>query len=683
MMATIPVRPFGSFFSLDRLSILQRVSGGICIILLLLVGLSINSWRTITAVYDKADYVNSSVAEVEAVTRFAARVGETRGQVTQYALSENDIDLRVAQRSLDRLQSDIQSVAETHAGAGSDGRIVDRLRGIADQYRKTVEATIDAVNLRRTNAAELVQAATELSTTVAAILETLAHDTDNASALDNAIQLMEAFHSSNESATRFLASRNPADSDTTRVDLQAMSRALQALQARNIDNRRIRRFLNAVAEPQKRYEKAVDGLIAATSRFAVVAAARNAAADALIDAAAQIRFAVTEAQLGIVSGMMITVNSARRIGYVASMVAIVTGLILALIIGRGIARPIRQITAVMRKLADGTTDIIIPHVGRRNEIGAIAEAVRVFRDNKIEAGRLANENEAERQNKEQRARSLKTLNAHFESTAAALTSTLSSAAAGLKQSSEAMFASTEQASQRSVSVRAAAQQAFASIETVASAAEELSASIGAISDSASRSSVLSIKTTEGAHAMNEAVKALAEDVREIERVISLIKQIAQQTNLLALNATIEAARAGQAGRGFAVVAGEVKALAAQTGTATEDIESQITRIQSVTANVVKAIGDIVTKIGEMNVIAASVATAVDQQRGATQTIAHNAHGALSSAQEAVRAITIVEDASEATKVEANQVLDAAGKLSQQSDDLRVEFNKFVEGIRAA
>jgi methyl-accepting chemotaxis protein len=189
--------------------------------------------------------------------------------------------------------------------------------------------------------------------------------------------------------------------------------------------------------------------------------------------------------------------------------------------------------------------------------------------------------------------------------------------------------------------------------------------------------------TEGARATNQAVKALAEDVGEIERVISLIKQIAQQTNLLALNATIEAARAGQAGRGFAVVAGEVKALASQTGTATEEIEFQITRIQSVTANVVKAIQDIVVRIGEMNVIATSVASAVDQQRGATRTIAQNAQEALSSAQEAVRAITIVEDASAATKMEANQVLDAASKLSHQSDDLRVEFDKFIEGIRVA
>jgi methyl-accepting chemotaxis protein/CHASE3 domain sensor protein len=677
------VRLLGSLFSLEGRSILQRIFGGMCIILLLLVALSVNSWRTITAVHDKAEYVNSSVTETAAVTQFAALVGETRAQVTQYALSENDSDLRAAQRALDHLQEEIQSVTKAYAWTGSDNSIVDKLRGLADHYRSSVTATIDAIDARRANGAELVQAATELSTTVAAIVEALAHDTHNAGALDDAVRLMEAFHSSNESATRFLASRNPADSDTTRVDMQAMSHGLEALLARGVDNRRVQRFLNSMAEPFKRYERAVDGLITATERFARVAVDRNAAAAALIDAINQIRLTAVEAQLGTVGGMMVTVASARRLEYLASGLAIVAGLVLAFVIGRGIARPIRQITAVMRELADGTIDVVIPHVGRRNEIGAMAEAVRVFRDNKIEADRLASENETERRRKEERATSLEALNRRFESTAAALTSTLASAAAGLKQSAKAMFTTTEQAGQRSGTVKAAAQQASANIETVADATEELSASIDAISDSASRSSSLSTKTTEGAHSANLAVRALAEGAREIERVISLIKQIAHQTNLLALNATIEAARAGQMGRGFAVVASEVKALAAQTATATEEIESQISRIQSVTANVVTAIQDIVTKIGEMNVIATLVAAAVDQQRGATRTIAQNAQQASSIAVEVVHAIAGIEDASAATKSEANQVLDAAGQLSRQSDDLHIEFDRFIAGVRAA
>ena len=677
------MRQLKSFFGIDRLSILQRVSGGMGIILLLLVGLSISSWGTITAVHDKAQYVNSSMGESAAVTEFAARVGDTRARVTQYALSENDGDLHAAQRSLDLLQNQIRSVIEAYGLAGADNVSIDQMRGLADQYRNSVTATIDAINTRRSNTADLVQSGTELSTTIAAIVEALAHDASNAGALDDAIRLMEAFHSGNASATRFLASRNPADSDTTSVDLQAMSESLRALQARDVDNRRVQRFLKAIAEPFERYERAVNGLATATNRFAHVTADRNTATSTLIAATDQIRWETTEAQLSMVRGMTGAVTSARHLNYLVSALAIFAGLILASVIGRGIARPVQQMTTVMRDLARGRGDVVIPYLGYRNEIGDMAEAVRVFRDNKIEADRLMNENETERQSKERRARSLEALNRRFESTAAALTSTLSSAAAGLKQSAEAMFATTEQAGERSGTVKVAAQQASANIETVAHAAEELSVSIDAIGDSAYRSYSLSTKTTEGAQSANRAVQELAEDAREIERVISLIRQIAQQTNLLALNATIEAARAGQMGRGFAIVAGEVKALAAQTATATDEIEAQISRIQSVTANVVTAIQDIVTKIGEMNVIATSVSTAVDQQRGATRTIAQNAQQAASIAVEVVHAIASIEGASATTKIEANQVLDAAGQLSRQSDDLHIEFDKFIADVRSA
>jgi methyl-accepting chemotaxis protein/CHASE3 domain sensor protein len=675
-----------SFLILDRLSILQRVFGGMCLILLLLVGLSVYSWRTITEVYDKAAYVNSSVSETAAVTELAARVGETRSEVAQYALSENDSDLQIAQRSLDGLQENIDSVREAAVWGGSGTSVVDQLKNLADQYRNSVVATIDTIDARKANGIALVQTATGLNTTVAAIVETLAHDSGDSGdsgALDDAIRLMEAFHSSDASATRFLASRNPADSDTTRVDIQAMRRSLQALQARNVSNPRVQRFLKAMVSPVQQYEKALDGLISATEQFARVAADRDKAATTLIGATREIRLEATEAQLGTVGGMMITVTSARHLEYIASTLAIIAGVILAFGIGRGIARPIQQITAVMRELANGRIDVVIPPVGRRNEIGAMAEAVQVFRNNKIQADRLASENEAERRTKEQRTRSLEALNRDFESTAAALTSTLASAAVGLKQSAEAMSTATEQAGQRSATVKAAAQQASANIETVASAAQELSASIEAISDSATRSSLLSTKTTEEAQTANRAVQALAGDTYEIERVTGLIKQIAKQTNLLALNATIEAARAGEAGRGFTVVAGEVKDLATQTSKATEEIASQIASIQFIIAKAATAIQDMVTKIGEMSAITTSVAAAVDQQRDVTRTIAQNAHEASSIAVEVVRAVASIEDATVTTRIEAHQVLDAAAQLSQQSDELHVEFDKFIVGVRAA
>ena len=681
-MSTTVWRSF-SLFGLDRLSILQRVVAGMSVILLLLVGVSVDFWRTITDVYNNADYVNSSVAEASAVADFAAQVAETRSKVTQYALSENDSDLRAARRSLSALEGEIRPISSAYAWAAASDGVVDNLRRLTVRYENTVTGTIEAVNARRKDAAELGESSTELNTTVAAILEAISHDLNHAGALDDAIRLMEAFHSSDESATRFLASRNPADSDIARTDMEAMGRALQALQARKVDNRRVQRFLNAMSEPFGRYKRAVGGLIEATDRFAHVTTDRNSAAVALIEATDQVRLTATEAQLGTVGGMLLTVASARWFGNLASLGAIVAGLALAFVIGRGIARPVRQMTRAMRALAEGNVDVVIPYAGRRNEIGEMAKAVQVFKDNKIKADRLARENETERGHKERRTRTIEELNRHFDLSATELTSTLAAAAAGLKLSAETMFNRTKRAGEISGDVKVAAQQASANIEIVANAAEELTLSIDAIGQSAVNSSNLSTRTTEDAQSTNKAAQALAADAREIERVVSLIKQIAEHTNLLALNATIEAARAGQAGRGFAVVAGEVKALASQTGNATEIIENQVFKIQSVAGNMVSAIKDIVTRSGEMSAITASVAAAVDQQRAAARTIAQNAHQALSTAIEAVHAITNVEDESAATKNEANEILVAASRLSRQSDDLRVEVDGFIAGIRAA
>jgi methyl-accepting chemotaxis protein len=356
---------------------------------------------------------------------------------------------------------------------------------------------------------------------------------------------------------------------------------------------------------------------------------------------------------------------------------------ITLVIGRDMARAMTQTKTTMLELAQGRTDIAIQHVGRRDEIGLMAKAVQVFKENKILANRLAGEKEAENRAKDDRAKALAALNTQFEATASALTSTLSSAAADLQESAKTMFVSCEQSDQKSAAVTSAAQQASMNVQTVAAATEELSKSTEEIGNRALRSSSIATKAAMDANRTNEAVQALVADAQEIGKVLSLIRQIAQQTNLLALNATIEAARAGEAGRGFAVVAGEVKTLAAQTGGATEEIETQISKIRSVTTNVVEAIKKIVATIGEMNEIATEVASAAEHQRTATRDIARSAQQASISALEVIQMIATVENSSSATKIEANLVLDAATRLSDQSGNIHIEFDKFIAGVRAA
>jgi methyl-accepting chemotaxis protein len=353
------------------------------------------------------------------------------------------------------------------------------------------------------------------------------------------------------------------------------------------------------------------------------------------------------------------------------------------VIGRGIAVPITQITDVMRALADGAVNTVIPHADRHDELGAMASAVAVFRDRTIETVRLTKEKEEERQSKVHRGQVLERINADFQAKVGALASSLSVAAASMTASAETMQATTAQTGQKSSSVIAAAEQAAENTGHIATATEELSFSFDEIANRVAQSQMIATKAMDGAKQTDDTVQALANDAQKIGDITGLIEKIAQQTNLLALNATIEAARAGESGRGFAVVASEVKSLATQTSKATAAIGVQISEIQAATANAVGAIQSIVATISEMNHIATDVAAAVTQQRAASHEIAQSVQRAANSAQEVKHSIDGVEEASAATGMEANQVLDAARRLSQEADDLRGEVDRFIASVRSA
>ena len=673
-----------SVLGFDRLSVGRRVSAGFGIILLLSVALSIISWRATGLIEIDAARVDSSITEAAVISELVSRVGETHALVTQYALSENDGDLRAAQRSLEQLHNEAGLVTEAYDSAGAEEKsAINQLSTLEDRYRRTVNATIQVIDGRRTFTSQFIKDATELRTIVSAIVENLARDARSATALDAAIRLIERFNGSNATATRFLASRNPADSNAARVELEAMRRVLRELSANEIDNRRVQRFLKAISEPFDRYATAIEGLIASTEQFTKVAAERQAAAVALVETSNQIRYASAVTQRSAVGSMTSTVAWTRQLGLLTAAIGMAVGVALAMLIGRGIARPITQVTGVMRALADGRIDIAIPHIGRRDEIGAVANAVKVFKDNKIQADKLASERRSEQKTRDERARAIEVLNKDFEAKVGALVSALLSAAAKLKENAESMFASTAQTGQSSGAVRTAADQALSNAKTVAQATEELASSIDEIGNRVVQSSTIAKKALSEAHRTDQTVLDLAADAEKIGNVIDLIKNIAAQTNLLALNATIEAARAGEAGRGFSVVAGEVKSLAAQTAKATEEIGLQISQIQGSTQNAVEAIRGIVAIIGEMNEIGTAVAASVEQQKVATREIALNVQQAAKSAHEVTHTIAIVKDAAMATEHEANDVLDAASHLSRQADNLNQQVNEFLSGVRVA
>ena len=349
----------------------------------------------------------------------------------------------------------------------------------------------------------------------------------------------------------------------------------------------------------------------------------------------------------------------------------------------GVSKPILSLCGAMGRLAGHDLGTEIVGTDRKDEIGAMARAVEVFKESMVKGEALASAQREEQAKKEARQEAVERHIGKFEGFVKEALGALSAASTELHATAESMSATAEETSRQTSAVSAAAAEALSNTQTVAAATEELSSSVTEISRQVTHSTQIASLAVEEASRTTGTVEGLAQAAQTIGEVVSLINDIASQTNLLALNATIEAARAGEAGKGFAVVASEVKALASQTAKATEEIKSQIAGMQGATGEAVSAIKGIDKTIAEMNEIAATIAAAVQQQGAATQEIARNTQEAAKGSAEVTRNVGEVGVAAGQTGEAAAQVLAAAGELARQAETLSADVETFLAGIRAA
>lgn len=623
----------------------------------------------------------AGVAESDLARNIDRELNVYQAQARYFVVTGKEDDAKVAFAAQDALKQAVeQAMAATRHGARQE-----RIKQLAAEFSGFTKLFADIVALKADSARitqnQLVRGGTSLRFKLDDLASVAAEEELPAVEL-GAKQVSSQYAAAAALVNTFVIKADQAVADSAMARLKFVENSVAAISSgSDTVNAKLKEILDLLAD----YKTALTKLISIAKEIEALEAQMNRSAAAIGQSAAAMKADLLAEQQRLEQQSDATVRRTERLVALLGVGGLLLGVVLAFLLGRGMSKPMTEMCSAMRRLASGDFNVVLPGLGRRDEIGDMAAAVEGF---KIEAVRKA-ELDAQAQESQNRAAAaarraeLIRFADEFETAVGAIVGHVSASASELEAAAGTLTRTVETTQNLSGRVAGVSSSASSDMQSVASATEQLSVSVGEINRQVEQSSRIAEGAVTQARQTDERIGKLSQAAEQIGEVVKLITAIAEQTNLLALNATIEAARAGEAGRGFAVVASEVKSLASQTGKATEEISLQVAEMQNATALSVTAIKQIDDTIGQISAIAATISAAVTQQGAATRSIAQSVQSVAHGTTEVATDIGAVNRGAAETGAASAQVLQSARSLSAESTRLRAELDRFMANIRAA